>query len=118
MDAENAGGRRAGKVHRTGFTGASEEAVVAHPFRGEAFRMRPCDDSAARKTSGLKARATATGFEFGEEGLLAGFSGESETYALLRRIARQGRRSRRHCHGLGASPPRPRQLAFPRRARP
>src|SRR6266567_4757797 len=80
--------------------------------------MRPCDDSASRKSSGLKARATATGFEFGEEGQLAGFSGQSETHTLLRRIARQGRRPRRHRHGLGASPPRPRQFAFSRRARP
>src|SRR6266704_5874672 len=105
MDAENACRRKAGKAWRIGFGGAFEEAVVAHPFRGEAFRMRPCDDSAARKTSGLKARATATGFEFGEEGQLARFSRQSETHALLRRTARQGRRPRRHRHGLGASPP-------------
>src|SRR6266480_597598 len=55
MDAEDVGGWLAGEVHRTRLARAFEEAVVAHPFRGEDFLARRRGGSAADKTSGLKA---------------------------------------------------------------
>src|SRR5207302_8230732 len=39
VDAEDAGRWLAGKVHGARFAGTSEEASVAHLFRGEAFSL-------------------------------------------------------------------------------
>src|SRR2546429_568213 len=55
MDAEDIGGWLAGEVHRTRLARAFEEAVVAHPFRGEDFLTRRRGGSAADKTSGPEA---------------------------------------------------------------
>src|SRR6266705_848065 len=75
MDAEDIGGWLAGEVQRTRLARAFEEAVVAHPFRGEDFLTRRRGGSAADKTSAPRPELQQRGLNLERKDSLLDFLG-------------------------------------------